>query len=336
MYSEETVVEIRVLVRQGKTIRQIVRETGLSRNTVRKYLRDASAPVYGPRLPRPSKLDPFREYLADRVASAAPAWIPATVLLREIEALGYTGGISQLKVLLAKMKPKAAVEPLVRFETAPGEQMQADFQVLRRGRDRLSAFTATLGYSRYAFVHYVTDERIDTVLSCLWRTFEAFGGVPRHVLFDNMKTVVLQRDAYGEGRHRFHPQLLQLSRDFGFSIRLCRPYRARTKGKVERFNRYHLGSFWIPLLSRMKACGLGVDAEMANREAVRWLREVANVRVHGELGERPVDRWMYEKAFLLPYHDSVRAAPPPGARVPVPIESLQHPLSTYDALVIER
>ena len=84
MYSEETVVEIRVLVRQGKTIRQIVRETGLSRNTVRKYLRDASAPVYGPRLPRPSKLDPFREYLADRVASAAPAWIPATVLLREI------------------------------------------------------------------------------------------------------------------------------------------------------------------------------------------------------------------------------------------------------------
>ena len=114
-------------------------------------------------------------------------------------------------------------EPLVRFETAPGMQMQVDFVAIRRGRDRLSAFVATLGYSRMSFVHFVTDERIETVLACLRRSFDAVGGVAVQVLFDNMKTVVLERDAYGAGRHRFHPQLLSLSRDLGFSIRLGRP-----------------------------------------------------------------------------------------------------------------
>nr|AVI43229.1 Integrase core domain protein [Klebsiella pneumoniae] len=75
------------------------------------------------------------------------------------------------------------------------------------------------------------------------------------MLFDNMKTVVLERDAYGDGKHRFHPGLLQLADDLGFRIRLCRPYRAQTKGKVERFNRYFRESFYNPLLTRMKGTG---------------------------------------------------------------------------------
>lgn len=336
MHSLEMVVEIRVLARQGKTIRQIVRETGLSRNTVRKYVRTEALPVYGPRAPRPTKLDPYRVYLKERIRAAAPDWIPATVLIRELRAQGYAGGISQLKAFLRELKPKPVAEPLVRFETAPGMQMQVDFVAIRRGRDRLSAFVATLGYSRLTFVHFVTDERIETVLACLRRTFEAFGGVPEHVLFDNMKTVVLERDAYGEGQHRFHPQLLQLARDCGFAIRLCRPYRARTKGKVERFNRYLRSSFWVPLKARFAVSGLTVDAETANLEVRRWLADVANVRIHGELKERPVDRWHAERPHLLPYQGVVNLTPRPGRRVPIPVESLQHPLSTYDALVAER
>ncbi len=335
MHSLETVVEIKVLARQGKSIKEIQRELGISRNTVRKYLRSEAAPGYGPRAPRPTKLDPFKGYLLERIAAASPDWIPATVLLREIQVLGYPGGITQLKAFLAEQKPKPVVEPLVRFETKPGQQMQVDFIVLRRGRDRLSAFVATLGRSRLSFIQFVTDEQIDTVLLCLRLAFEAFGGVPQHVLFDNMKTVVLERDAYGPGQHRFHPALLALANDYGFRIRLCRPYRAKTKGKVERFNRYLRNSFWVPLRSQFASSGLTVDVDTANLEVKRWLREIANVREHGELKARPYDLWLEECEHLQPLsHQVVQWMPKVSRKTPPPIESLQHPLSRYDDLVV--
>ncbi len=105
MHSLETIVEIRVLARQGKSIKAIQRELGVSRNTVRKYLRSDTEPAYGPRLPRPTKLDPYKDYLLGRIEAARPDWIPATVLIREIRELCYPGGISQLKVFLAEHKP---------------------------------------------------------------------------------------------------------------------------------------------------------------------------------------------------------------------------------------
>lgn len=330
----ERVVEIRVLARQGKKIKEIARELGVSRNTVRKYLRDGeAAPRYKQRALRPTKLDPYKKYVLERVTAAKPDWIPAAVLFREIADLGYTGGLTQLKMFLAEHKPKAAPEPVVRFETSPGQQMQVDFVVLRRGALRLSAFVATLGYSRASHVRFVTDERVGTVIQCLHGAFAAFGGVPRHVLFDNMKTVVIERDAYGPGQHRYHPEVLEFAKHCGFAVRLCRPYRAKTKGKVERFNRYLRHSFWVPLRARFNASGLTVDAETANIEVARWLRDVANVRVHSDLKERPIDRLHMERDHLLPYEEPIVELPRPVGSVPIPIESLQHPLSTYDALV---
>ncbi|EJS9503021.1 transposase, partial [Escherichia coli] len=85
------------------------------------------------------------------------------------------------------------------------------------------------------------------------------------VLYDNMKTVVLQRDAYQTGQHRFHPSLWQFGKEMGFSPRLCRPFRAQTKGKVERMVQYTRNSFYIPLMTRLRPMGITVDVETANR-----------------------------------------------------------------------
>src|SRR2546423_8599427 len=156
MLVAEEAVEIRVMRRQGKSIREIARSLDLSRNTVRRYLRGEGLPRYE-REPQPSKLDPYKQYIEKRVKAAAPDWIPATVLLRELRALGYPGGYSILKDHLAALRPVAKPEPLIRFETDPGRQMQADFATIRRGRDRLSVFIATLGWSRASYVEFVTD-----------------------------------------------------------------------------------------------------------------------------------------------------------------------------------
>ncbi|KDU44156.1 integrase core domain protein, partial [Escherichia coli 3-373-03_S4_C1] len=84
------------------------------------------------------------------------------------------------------------------------------------------------------YIEFTDNMRYDTLETCHRNAFRFFGGVPREVLYDNMKTVVLQRDAYQTGQHRFHPSLWQFGKEMGFSPRLCRPFRAQTKGKVER------------------------------------------------------------------------------------------------------
>jgi transposase len=123
---------------------------------------------------------------------------------------------------------------LVRFETGPGEQLQADFTVVRRGRDPppgSRSLPRSTSAARRSF-------------ACLREALIGFGGAPAHVLLDNPKTLVIERDACGEGRHSFNRELLALADEFGFRPRLCRPYRAKTKGKIERFNGYLRGSSW--------------------------------------------------------------------------------------------
>ena len=325
-------MEIRVMARRGIGVREIARELGCSRNTVKRYLRDTQASRYGPRQPRSTKLDRFKEYVGERIEAAKPHWIPAVVLLREIRDLGYAGGLTQLKLFINPFKP-IEEEPVVRFETPPGVQMQADFTVVRRGRDALLAFVATLGYSRASFVRFTTDETAETLCACVREALVYFGGVPRHVLFDNAKTVVVGRDAYGEGQHRWHSLLLALSDEFGFSLRLCRPYRAKTKGKVERFNGYLKGSFLVPLAATLKSSSLKLDAIAANVHIGRWLSEIANARVHATTKERPDRRLALERAALLPLRISVVVPTPAPSSMPMPIESLQHPLSVYDTLL---
>lgn len=339
MVGGEAALEIRVLAKHGLGVREIARQVGVSRNTVRRYLREPEAVHYRERPPRPGKLAAFEDYVVARLVSALPERLAASVLLRELRERGYTGGYTILKDFVAAQQPPAAADPVVRFETAPGEQMQVDWASLRRGPDRLSVFVATLGWSRAAYVEFVTDERLETLLAAHERAFLAFGGVPQKVLYDNMRTVVLARDHYGPGQHRYHPGFLDFAGHCGFQPRLCQPYRPRTKGKVERFIRYLRGSLWVPLASRMAAEGVVVDRTAANLAAGRWLREVANARVHATTGAVPAARLEEERRALRPVPAPYRGLVPRdvGSRPspePRPIVGLQHPLAIYDTLFV--
>lgn len=332
MLTREASLDIGSYARRGVSIREISRLTGFSRNTVRRHLREADPTVFRGRGARARNLDAYEDYLRGRIASASPDWIPGSVLFREIRERGYTGGASTLRAWLAEHKPRPDKSPAVRFETSPGVQMQADFVTVRVGSSPLHAFVATLGYSRASFVRFSTRQDAASLLTGLREAFDFLGGVPREILFDNAKTVVSERDWRGPGEHRWNPALADLAEECGFVPRVCRPYRAQTKGKVERFNRYLRRSFLVPLKARLKADGLVLDESVANHAVRLWLHEIANERVHATTGGIPNELLKEEHPLFLP---PPRLACAPVARdlMPFPVESLQHPLSDYDALL---
>lgn len=351
MKSREVYVEIQVLKKHGLSLRQIAAEVGCAVNTVRRHLALQAVPKYERKVTRPTKLAQFEQYLRERQQAAQPDVIPATVLYREIAAQGYQGGMSQLRAFMRALRPAAPADPVVRFETAMGEQLQVDWVEFRKGEAPLHAFCATLGFSRASYVEFVSNMKVETLIACHERAFVAFGGVTRRVLYDNMKTVVLERDAYGNGEHRYHAGFLDYAKHSGFVIKLCQPYRAKTKGKVERFNGYLRRSFYVPLASRLAQSGQKLDVVTANVEVAHWLREVANARIHGTTGEPPADALKREvqhlQALPAPWRADIAAArpqpvaAPPSAPRPAAVVSriaqpspLQHPLQVYDALLV--
>lgn len=335
MLTAEERMELEVLKKHGAGIRELARVTGRSRNTVRRYLREGEAAAVrkaGPK--RLEKLDPFKDYIVERVKAAAPDRIPAAVLFREIKARGYGGGETRVKQFVRGLVPAPAPEPVVRFETEPGHQMQADWATMGHGGDKLKVFIATLGWSRVAYVEFCDDERVETLIRCHENAFLAFGGVPREVLYDNVRTVVIERNTYGRGVHRFHAGFLDYARHAGVLPRLCQPYRPKTKGKVERFIGYLKRSFWVPFVASMRQAGLKPDKHAANAAVGRWLREVANARVHATTCEVPAERLAIEAPLLQPLPTpyggrSLRSVDPPARKA---IMGYQHPLAVYDEL----
>lgn len=332
-------MDIHVRFAQGHSMRKIARDLGLSRNTVRRHLNKYEMPNYTKKQPRPSKLEPYKDYLIKRIDQAKPDWIPATVLFDEVTQRGYEGGIAQLRRFVCLLKPTVKPDPLVRFETKPGQQMQIDFTTIHRGKQTLKAFVATLGYSRACYVEFFDNERAEAWQKGLRQAFEYFGGVPNHVLCDNAKALIVKRDAYGEGEHQLHDEMLQMSKDFGFKLLACKPYRAKTKGKVERFNHYLKNSFIIPLKAELRAQKLELDVEIANAKIGPWLQRVAHQRIHGTTGEKPTVRLIEEVKHLqaLPQYvsQSTTVNTTVDIQIAPPLESfnLQHSMNIYDALL---
>lgn len=151
--------------------------------------------------------------------------------------------------------------------------MQVDFTIIRQGRCPLLAFVAPLGGCRATYVRFYARQDTAAWGDGIKHALAFFGGTPRHLLFDNAKAIILERDVYGDGRHRWNPLLLALAEEYGFSPRVCRPYRAKTKGKVERFNRYIKESFVVPLATTFKQSGLMLDVDSANaRGGLGWFK----------------------------------------------------------------
>ena len=219
--------------------------------------------------------------------------------------------------------------------------MQVDWIEFRRTPSFLAAFVATLGFSRFSYVCFVENERLETLIECHKEAFDYFGGVPYQVLYDNMKTVILERDTYGPGKHRFNPGMLDFAKHYGFQLRVCKPYRAKTKGKVERFNRYVRYSFYNPLISKLKMSHLKLDRQTANVEVLKWLRDVANIRLHGTTREVPLERLKKEQEFLQklpsPYYGVIKAAKAiaieEGSHISFCDKPLQRSLAVYQQIL---
>lgn len=283
--------EIQELKRQGLSVTAISTLTGYDRKTVRKYLAaTAPVPAYGPRVARASKLDPFKPFIEARLQ--AGVW-NAEVLLRELRQQGYTGGYTLVKDYLQPKRRASREVAVRRFETPPGHQAQLDWGELghlesAEGRQALYGLVCTLGCSRTMFAEVATDQSLGTLLSLHEAAFEALGGVPREILYDRMKTVVLGVDERGE--IRWHPVFLDFARYWGFTPRLCRAYRPQTKGKVESGIKY---------LRRNFLCGRTATSLPDLRQQLRvWTAEVANRRIHGTTHRVVWEAWQEERGHL--------------------------------------
>lgn len=298
-------------------------------------MRECEQPEIKKRL-RISKLSGFKDYLNEQQRQARPHVIPATVLMRKIVEQGSQGQLSILRFYLRTLRPQVKAEPIICFETRAGKQMQVDWIEFRSSPDRLSAFVATLGFSGSTYIEFVSDEKLETLMRCHQNAFEHFEGVPCEILYDNVKTVILERDAYKAGMHRFNPKFMQLAKHYNFVPRVCRPYRAQTKGKVERFNRYLRYNFYYPLISKLKPNGIVVDVPLTNYEVKVWMGDVFEVRIHGTTKRRPNDLLIQEKPYSQslpqPYFEIKVAKPIDRSHIRrVFLGLLQHPLSIYQA-----
>jgi transposase len=273
---------IKELHRAGVSISDIARLTGHDRKTVRAVIQGPLIRQRRPPPPRPGKLAPFKPYLEQRLGDGV---FNAQKLFHEIQARGYAGRPGLVRNFVQPLRAARPSQATVRFETAPGEQAQVDWAhfgtIEHRGRAHpLYAFLFTLGWSRALYLEFTVAATTTAFLRGHLHAFRALGGCPRRILYDNLKSVVLDRDP--GGAIHWNPTFLDFADYYGFAPAACRPYRAQTKGKVERGVGYVRGSFWP---------GLTVaDLADLNRQARDWVEAVADRRVHGTTGEVPAER----------------------------------------------
>ena len=247
----------------------IARQLRVHRDVVRRVIAGNSAPVHLSPL-RPSRIDPYRPFLLETLTKFPT--LTSARLLSMLAERGYVGSASHLRHLVAGMRPRPAAEAYLRLRTLPGEQAQVDwghFGHLQIGRARrpLMAFVMVLSYSRRIFLRFFLDAHGATFIRGHAEAFAAFGGCARVVLYDNLKSAVLERrgDAI-----RFNPVLLAFAAHYRYEPRPVAVARGNEKGRVERAIRYVRDNFF--------AARPYTDLDDLNVQARQWCEGTASDR----------------------------------------------------------
>jgi transposase len=333
MHSRETRVLLRHYLEQGVSKSELAKRFGISRRTVYHWIEtgqldrdlDSEEVHYRARPPVATQLDPYKPIIQARL-EAFPL-LTAQRLFEELRSVGYPGGYSQLKEYVRRVRPHAPADPVVRFETPPGYQGQVDFGTFQLPWGRRHALLVVLGYSRLLWMRFYARQTLTTLIRGLESAFEFFGGVPQELLFDQMRAVVLSDERLGGSGLIMNAEFVRFAAHWGFRARACRPYRARTKGKVERPIRYVRESFFYARTF--------LNDEDLNTQSEHWLHRICNARRHGTLREVPQVRFERDERASLgalavrPYPQLTLQGPVPPIRAAQRVEVQRRPLSVY-------
>jgi transposase len=284
----------------GASLRRIARDLGVARETVQGVIRrweaeragTESSAAFPVPMRRPSQVDPFHDTI-QQLLQRYPDITIARVF-EELRAQGFRGGLTIVRERVLELRPVPLREPVVRFETLPGEQAQMDYSTYDidftdEGRRRVHLFSYVLSYSRRQYLRFVEAQDLPTTLREHIRAFAYLGGVARTCLYDNFKVVVLR---HGDEGPLYNPKFLAFTTHYGFTPWACRVRRSQTKGKVER-------PFYYVEMSLLNGRTFRT-LEHLNEVTAWWLAHVADVRQHRETKQRPLDRHAEELPQLIP------------------------------------
>ncbi len=285
--------------RAGQSKRSLAREFRMSRNTVRRILRnhkqqrgeEDALVIKKHRIPRERKIDRYLDQIK-QLLERYPK-ITGVRIMEEIKAAGYDGGITQLRETVSKLRPKPKREPIIRFNTAPGRQGQMDWSFYNLTysdgkREMVCCFAYYLKYSRRFYVDFCLKRNFHSMIRRHRDAFEYFGGVPQECLYDGERTVLLRWEA---GRPVYNPAFVNFLTHYGCRPVGCRPGRPQTKGGVE-------------------ACFRLIEGNLLNGRTFRnlddlrtytrvWMKEFADCRIHRETGRMPLALFEQEERDAL-------------------------------------
>ncbi len=293
MITVEVFMDILVLKHQGLSIRAIARKLGVHRKTVKKYLEGKQLPSYK-KQKRVSILEPYYQTIKDFLEEDN---YQATWIYDRLKNMGYPGSYDTVKTYVRTIKEQKNRLAYIRFETEPGRQAQVDFGDFKITEadgsfTTVYAFVMVLGFSRALYVEFVERCTLETFMDCHIHAFCYLGGVPKEILYDNMKNVVIKRDREGVV---FNHEFLSFTNHYGFLPKPCPPYSPWVKGKVERPMDYIRQRFWRGYRYH--------SLSKANHDLKKWLDTVANCRQHGTHKQLIRDRWQRERLGNLPLTD---------------------------------